>query len=602
MTTCVAPTKVSQGSREESRREVIVPLRNGTMPTQMDQSPDDPRRAPGVRPATVVGIFTICYLAFLTKSFHADDPLFIWVAKQVARHPLDFFGFEVNWAATSRPFHLVTKNPPLASYYMAPFGSIFGWSEPVLHLAFLIPAAGALIATYRFARGLCSFPGEAALVAAFTPAFFVSSTTVMCDVALLCVWCWALVFWKEGLERRSHLRLLLASVLVAAAALTKYFGIALLPLLGAYAVARTRRLGAWLAWLVVPVLLLLGYEALTRRLYGHAHLLYSVGFAAAEQGVGGSSFSKLVVGLTFLGGCCLSVIFFAFELRSPRALAPWAAVGVSCIAALLFFGRATRIQAPYLQGFTPGQAVQAGIFITVALGIVAIAAADLWKHRDADSILLSLWVFGTFLFAAFFNWTVSARALVPMTPALGILLMRRLETQKSLPNGIRGIWKSIGIAALAAILVAYADLSVARSAKDAATEVSVLKDPSRTVWFEGHWGWQYYAQLEGLKAIDLRRDELRPGDLVIVPENNTATPRLPFAAIRQREITEYPTLRWLSTTSWRAGAGFYAAKVGPLPFAMGNVPPERYHIYEVTAPITPPEIRIGRSQPGSLMP
>jgi hypothetical protein len=32
-------------------------------------------------------------------------------------------------------------------------------------------------------------------------------------------------------------------------------------------------------------------------------------------------------------------------------------------------------------------------------------------------------------------------------------------------------------------------MDVARSAKDAATEVSLLKDPSRTVWFEGHWGW-----------------------------------------------------------------------------------------------------------------
>jgi hypothetical protein len=86
-------------------------------------------------------------------------------------------------------------------------------------------------------------------------------------------------------------------------------------------------------------------------------------------------------------------------------------------------------------------------------------------------------------------WTVNARALVPTTPALGILLMRRLETRKSLPNGVRSVWRSIGIAAVTAILVAYADLSVARSAKDAATEVSLLKDPSRTVWFEGHWGW-----------------------------------------------------------------------------------------------------------------
>jgi hypothetical protein len=39
----------------------------------------------------------------------------------------------------------------------------------------------------------------------------------------------------------------------------------------------------------------------------------------------------------------------------------------------------------------------------------------------------------------------------------------------------------------------------------------------------------------------------------------------------------------------RAGAGFYAAKLGPLPFVIGKVPPERYRIFEVIARVVPPE-------------
>ena len=38
-----------------------------------------------------------------------------------------------------------------------------------------------------------------------------------------------------------------------------------------------------------------------------------------------------------------------------------------------------------------------------------------------------LWVIGTFLFAAFLNWTVNARSLLPLTPAVAILMTRRLE-------------------------------------------------------------------------------------------------------------------------------------------------------------------------------
>ena len=74
----------------------------------------------------------------------------------------------------------------------------------------------------------------------FTPVFLVSATTVMCDVWLLALWVWSVDCWLRGLEERhSYWLLLLASLLVAAAALTKYFGVSLVPLLAAYTVARS---------------------------------------------------------------------------------------------------------------------------------------------------------------------------------------------------------------------------------------------------------------------------------------------------------------------------------------------------------------------------
>lgn len=39
----------------------------------------------------------------------------------------------------------VLKNPPGVSYFIALFGGWFGWSEWVLHVAFLIPAKKATI-------------------------------------------------------------------------------------------------------------------------------------------------------------------------------------------------------------------------------------------------------------------------------------------------------------------------------------------------------------------------------------------------------------------------------------------------------------------------
>ena len=34
---------------------------------------------------------------FARKAFNVDDPLFLWTARQIARDPADFFGFNVNW-------------------------------------------------------------------------------------------------------------------------------------------------------------------------------------------------------------------------------------------------------------------------------------------------------------------------------------------------------------------------------------------------------------------------------------------------------------------------------------------------------------------------
>src|SRR5262249_24581433 len=85
-----------------------------------------------------------CLVPFVNKPFHIDDPLFLWAAQHIEKHPLDFYGFQVNWYFSEMPMAEVTKNPPLGSYYIALASTLLGWSEMGLHLAFLPPAIGAI--------------------------------------------------------------------------------------------------------------------------------------------------------------------------------------------------------------------------------------------------------------------------------------------------------------------------------------------------------------------------------------------------------------------------------------------------------------------------
>src|SRR5947209_19117400 len=85
-----------------------------------------------------------CLIPFTNKAFHIDDTLFIYAARQIQEDPINFYGFLVNWYGAERGMWWTMQNPPLASYYIAVASSLFGESEPALHLAFLLLAVGGI--------------------------------------------------------------------------------------------------------------------------------------------------------------------------------------------------------------------------------------------------------------------------------------------------------------------------------------------------------------------------------------------------------------------------------------------------------------------------
>src|ERR1051326_1717370 len=159
-------------------------------------------------------------LPCLSKPFNMDDPLFIWAAKHIRGQPFNPYGFEVNWYGSQRPMWEVTKNPPLACYYLAAVGSVLGWSEVALHAVLVAPAVAVILGTYRLARRLGAQPIVASVMTLFTPAFLVSSATVMCDTLMMAFWIWAVVFWVEGFARGGLWKLFVAGGFICVAGLT----------------------------------------------------------------------------------------------------------------------------------------------------------------------------------------------------------------------------------------------------------------------------------------------------------------------------------------------------------------------------------------------
>jgi 4-amino-4-deoxy-L-arabinose transferase-like glycosyltransferase len=522
-----------------------------------------------------------CLLPFADKAFHIDDTLFLRAARHIQNNPLDFYGFRYNWEGQEVPMVEVMKNPPLASYYIALAAAWLGWSEWPLHLAFLLPAVAVALGTYRLAQLFCTRPLLAALSAILTPAFLVSSSNLMCDTMMLAFWVWAVVFWVRGVRTDSQANLAVASLLVVLCSLTKYFGISLLPLLMVYAYAKKRTFGRWAVYLLIPVVLLACFEWVSAMQYGRGLLLDAGTYASkyrTQQGAG--LVQKTVIGLSFTGGCLFTVLCYAPLLwRKRTIMAGLAFLGLALLGLPLLhvLGRFT-LSDP--SGVKWGPVSQIALFTVAGVSVLGAAVAELWRRRDVETLFLFLWIAGTFVFASFINWTVNGRSILPMAPAMGIILMLRLERAR--PNdGPQVPWRLVLPllpAVLIALLVTRADYLLAASARSgAATIHSDFDGRSGALWFQGHWGFQYYMESFGRNPFDAQRSHLAPGDKVVVPVNNSFL-ILPQSIVQPHRVYGFPVGGWLATMSGPLGAGFYCDVWGPLPFAFGTVPLEEYHV------------------------
>jgi 4-amino-4-deoxy-L-arabinose transferase-like glycosyltransferase len=554
------------------------------------------------RPRLIVTLACLLLLLpFLSKPLHIDDPMYVWAAENILARPLDPYGFAVNWRSTLTPMAQEMKNPPLVCYYLAGAIMVLGRSEQSLHLAMLLPAVGVVLGTYQLAKLLGSRPLLASATVLATPVFLLSATTIMCDVAMVCAYVWAVWFWVAGIKRDRMWMLAVGAGLIAVSTLTKYFGVTLFPLLIAYGFMVKRRPGTWLLSLLMPVAILIAYHLWTKGLYGHGLLMDAAGFAARERwSASGKVLAAMITGFAFTGGCCVAIVLLG-GIVAPRTTAIAACVAFLVTALLLMMfdpivDHSVRHRGAVRWWFV----VQLAFWSACGFAMLSVLVRHVWSERtSADCVLLGAWILGTLCFAVFVNWNVAARSILPIAPAAAILVARmwtrRLESDDAPTESTWRPWIALAPACGLALLICAADASLARTQLDAANQITdalAANDESggtRTVYFAGHWGFQHYMERAGAKPIDKQRTTLRAGDVVILPDNNTQLIARPAAAAARVAATlRLAPMPLVSTMRPHTDAGFYSDVWGPLPFAFGPVPEETYRVVVVERPLSEP--------------
>jgi 4-amino-4-deoxy-L-arabinose transferase-like glycosyltransferase len=558
-------------------------------------------------PRLILGfILLACLGPFLGKAVHWDDSLFVWTAQHIQKHPVDFFGFDVNWWYSATPMWVANCNPPLFSYLLALVGTVCGWSEIPLHLAGLGLAYGAALGIYELAQAWCERPLLATLIAIFTPAFLVSATTLMCDITMLGFWIWALVCFERGWRNGQTWRPFAAAGLLAGLALlTKYSVVVLLPLFLVSGLMRARKPGWWLSSLAVPLVMLAGYEWLTCRLYGRGLFLTAIHYAHVHPQVfPGGWTAKGIVGLAFAGGSLLPLLFFAPSLWRWRNLATGGAVILGGLWLLFDLNHNLGLMIISSETVMQNWGFVAQVILLTAAGVhlILLVVAETWRRRDVTGLVLGLWIASGLLFATELNWTVNARSILPFVPAVAILLVRRMDS--SLIPAASAAWSPWPLLASAAVALSLvlADFNLANAGRAAAEQAIQNYSPAgHQTWFEGHDSFQYYMEKLGAKPLDVEQSLLQPGDLVVVPQRGLRT-SLPAFAVGWVDYLHLEPYSWMNLMGEnKTGAtGFYAAFLGPVPFCLGSLAPQNFFVLKVfsrvqfdTQPANPEDVKHG---------
>ncbi len=550
------------------------------------------RRKPVRELALLALVTVIVLLPFLNKPFHIDDPAYLWTAQQITVSPIDFYGFNLHMNGMRVPMHMEMQNPPLISYVLAPVALVTGWNEIPMHVVSLAFALAAVLGTYLLAQRFCVNAWAAALAMLSAPGFYLSATTVMCDVPMIAFYVWAAYAWLSGYDRSRHTLLAAAALLVALAALTKYFGMTMIPLLFVYSVVRSGGLRARQLHLLLPVAILAAYELWTRDYYGRGLLLGAGEYVRTIKHLTPEGLApSWLVGAMFAGGSLGSIPLIGLASARTKTIAALTIGILLATAAAAFLLILLRPHVEALERLSDLNTGLGAFYAALSICVIALAAIDYIRNPGAESLLLGMWLAGSILFCVAANWSVTVRALLPAVVPAAILMVRQLETARGAFVVRKNAWKvfaASGCALALSMLIARGDTAFARFDRAMAYAVANVHqtmvsttakangDPP-TLWFDGRWGLEYYLKTYGGKT--LFSEEVQVGDHVALPERADVEKLLPGR--RHHTSHEIQIPRQGDFHTMFAGAGFYSSLFGPLPFAIGDAPVDRYRMYEI---------------------
>jgi 4-amino-4-deoxy-L-arabinose transferase-like glycosyltransferase len=453
----------------------------------------------------------------VVKPVVVDDTAYLFFARHVSQNPLDPYGFTLFWYYVPDPAMEVLL-PPVLPYWLGLGIALFGENVYLLKL-WLFPLA--LLLTWSVRGLLQRFAprtADASLPLIALSAFILPLFSCMLDVPALAFGLAALHCFLNAVEQRRIGWSLASGVLLALALQTKY-SMLTIPLT---IFAATILYGGWRHLFIVAgisALLCISWEYWLFSKYGRSHFLLHAQEQSATSDWWANKLMLIPPSLTYIGLLTGGWGLYAgVSTGFPRWLV-YSVAGYGVLGTLAVVFVPMNQLLPNLQVNLPNV-----VFAPLGIGLlVTLLLASLRFFFRCPSGRFR-WNRHSLFLVGWLLWEGIAYFLLTPFPAgrrvMTFSLVAALVACRMVSLGRRpaSIWMSgyllftgFGLFALDA-WDALPERELARQAAAVAKP-----EPGGQYWTQGHWGWQYYTDREGMKLVVPGKTLLRAGDVLVLP-------------------------------------------------------------------------------------
>jgi hypothetical protein len=550
----------------------------------------------------------IVVLANSIKPVTVDDTVYIGYAAHIAAHPFDPYGFTFFWYTVPENA-LEILCPPVVPYWLA-IGMVFLGENPALLKLWMYPFLFLLAWSLRaLLRRFSPRSHDGMLPLMMLSPAILPTVNLMLDIPALALGLSAIVLFIRSCERISWPLALAAGLVAGLAMQTKYTALLVPPVIGWYGLTRWKQSAFKRAAIAIAIAFLVfsGWEALLISKYGRSHFAFHVRDQQSSIEPGTQPIAAFIQNKSYLvpplAGYlgCLGIgngLLAAAALGLPRrvlALAAglWAAGFCWIIFTPARWNTFSIPDTPIATSFVSifwqvsGTLILFGLFLS-AFVLTFRLGKGLRIRGNVDALFLVGWL--VIELGGYFALTPfgAARRVIGLVVVGGLLTSRLASlVGRIYRDRYPSQWVTTLVIAAGVVVTAIDTLDAfpEKVCAEKAAVVTADRKKEYTVWFAGHWGFQYYCGRAGMSQIVPGQSILKPGDFLVLPTypDEVAFHRPHIGAVSIRPLTwpieEVQEVIWDDPLAAQTVPNFYG---GVDPVIGRDHPRLRVIVYRVT--------------------